>query len=207
MLGVLPGSAHGSTPSISKVGEPCMPHLAASPSSEITCCEAETSARPSRTAVSRSFSKGALGQPGSARTVSCISPAPAVLLPGQVPVEPLQRWPDRRLLMPASRHDLPGDRLGGPAQRLAQHCCFRVTGPAPYKMDASDADADFGMVAEVDQGVLRPGLAAAPASAFACLAFRCLSFSAHGGSRLLPASVGAHDRRLGVARGSADYRM
>ena len=150
---------------------------------------------------SRQAHGGSPAQPElSAALVQLLSSSFCVWLPGQVPVEPLQRWPDHRLLMPASRHDLPADRFGGTAQRLAHHGGLLVPCPAPQKMDAADADADFGMVAEVDQGVLRPGLAAAPASAFAGLAFRCLSCSGHGGSRLLPASVGADDRRrLGMA--------
>jgi hypothetical protein len=79
--------------------------------------------------------------------------------------EPLQRRPYHRPLMPASRHDLPADRLGDTAQRLAHRRGLLVPGPAPQKMDTADADADFRMAAEVDQGVLRPGLAAAPATA------------------------------------------
>src|SRR5207237_1339036 len=124
--------------------------------SETTWCETETPGPPSRTAVSRSFRTGALGQPGTARTVSCICPAPGVLLPGQVPVEPLQRRSDHRPLMPASRHDLAADRLGGTAQRLAHHRGLLVPGPAPQKMDTADADTDFGMVAQVDQGMRPP---------------------------------------------------
>jgi hypothetical protein len=191
MLGACPGSANGSTPSISNVGEPRMPNLAASPSSDITSCDNESPARSSRTASSRCWSTGALGQPGTPRTVRSSCRVPVVCLPGQVPVQPLQRRAYHRPLMPASLHDLPADRLGGTAQRLAHRGGLPVPGPAAQKMDAADADADFRMVTEVDQGVLRPGLAAAPASALVGLAFRCLSFSAHGGSRLLPASVGA----------------
>ena len=59
-------------------------------------------------------------------------------------------------------------------------------------MDATDADTYFGMVAQVDQGVFGGDPAAAPASAFACLAHG-LSLSAHGDSRLLAAIVGAQN--------------
>ena len=125
------------------------------------------------------------------QTVRCIHPAPVAWLPGQVPVEPLQRRPDHRALMPAACHDLPANRLSGTAQRLPHHRGLMVPGPPPQKMDTADADAYLGMVAEVDQRVLRPGLAAAPAPALACLVCRCVSLSAHDGSRLLTASVGA----------------
>ena len=130
MPGDCSGSPNGSTPSISNVGEPRMPHLAASPSLEMTWCDTETPARPCRTAASRSLRTGALGQPGTARTVGCMHPAPVFRLPGQVPVEPLQRRPDHRALMPASRHDVPADRLAGTAQRLAHHRGLVVPGPA-----------------------------------------------------------------------------
>jgi len=143
----LPSSANGSTPSISNVGEPCMRHRAASSSSEITWCDIETPARPPRTVASRSSRTGAFGQPGTARTVRCIHPAPVAWLPGQVPVEPLQRRPDHRALMPAARHDLPANRLGGTAQRLAHHRGLMVPCLPPQKMDTADADAYLGMAA------------------------------------------------------------
>jgi hypothetical protein len=193
MLGACPGWANGSAPSISKVGEPCMCHLAASPSSEMTLCDTETPAGHPGQPSAGPLGQAHWGSPARPER-SAAHPAPAVWLPGQVPVEPLQRRPDPRPLMPASRHDVPADRLGGTAQRLTQRRGSLVPGPAPQKMDTADADTDFGMVAEVDQGALRPGLAAAPASALASLAYRCLGLSAHGGSRLPAASVGAHDR-------------
>jgi catechol 2,3-dioxygenase-like lactoylglutathione lyase family enzyme len=113
--------------------------------------------------------------------------APVLWLPGQVPVKPPQRRPDHRALMPAPRHDLPANPLGGTAQRLAHRRGLLVPGPATQKVNTADADADLGMIAEADQGVLRPGLAAAPASALVSLGFHCLGLSAHGGSRLLQA--------------------
>jgi hypothetical protein len=66
------------SPSTSKVGEPRMPHRAASPSSRITWRDTVTPARPSRTAASRSSRTGAFGQSGVVRTVRCIQP----ILPG-----------------------------------------------------------------------------------------------------------------------------
>jgi len=71
MLGC-PDTANGSTPSIRRVGEPCIPHRAASLSSVITSCDTETPARPSSTAASRSSRTGAFGQCGTARTVRCV---------------------------------------------------------------------------------------------------------------------------------------
>src|SRR5580704_10516842 len=117
-----------------------MPRFAASPSSEMTSWVTDTPARPSMASARRSPSTGALGQPGTARTVTCICPSPVVWLPGQVTVKPLQRWSDDRLLMPAPRHDLPADRLGGAAQRLAHRRGLLVPGPPAQKMDAADAD-------------------------------------------------------------------
>jgi hypothetical protein len=66
-----------------------------------------------------------------------------------------------------------------------------VPGSASQEMDTVDADADLRMVAQVDELVLGSDLAAAPASALADLVFGCLGPSAHRGSRLLAASVGA----------------
>src|ERR1700683_518472 len=63
-------------------------------------------------------------------------------------------------------------------------------------MDTADADAYLGMAAEMDQGVLRPGPAAAPAPALACLVCACLSLSAHDG---LP-SVSSECRRPAAGR-------
>jgi hypothetical protein len=60
-------------------------------------------------------------------------------------------------------------------------------------MNTVDADTHFGMVAEVDQGILGANTSAAPARALACLADRCLSLGAHRGSHLLVASVGGTD--------------
>jgi len=77
-------------------------------------------------------------------------PNPAVWLPGQVPVEPLQRGPDHRALMPAPRHDFTADRLSSTAQPLAQDRCLMIPRPPPQKMNTVDADTYFGMVAEVD---------------------------------------------------------
>ena len=79
---------------------------------------------------------------------------PEAALPGQVPVEPLQRRPDDWALMPAPRHDLPADRLSGAAQRLAHHRGLTVSRPPPQEMDTADADTDLGMTAQADQGVL-----------------------------------------------------
>src|SRR5215469_72533 len=64
-----------------------------------------------------------------------------------------------------------------------------VPRPAAQIAHAVDADTDFGMIAEVDQVVLGPDLATAPACAVAGLASLGLSLSTHGGSRLPPASV------------------
>jgi hypothetical protein len=108
------------------------------------------------------------------------------LLPGQMPVEPLQRRTYHGPLMPASRHDLATDRLGGASQRLAHHCSLLIPGPPTQKMHTADADADLGMAAEMDEGALGLGLAAAPAIALVSLAFLRLGFGAHGGSPLLP---------------------
>ena len=116
-------------------------------SSEITWRDTETPARSSKTAASQYLRTAAFGQPGTARTVSCIHPAPVAPLPGHVTVEPLQRRPDHRALMPAARHDLPANRLSGPAQRLPHHRGLIVPGPPPQKMDTADADAYLGMVA------------------------------------------------------------
>jgi hypothetical protein len=110
-----------------------------------------------------------------------------------VPVDPLQRRPDHRALVPASFDDFTADRLSGAAQSLAHHCRLMVPCAAAQKMDAVDADTHLGMVAQVDQGVVGAVPAAAPASALACLAYRCLGLSAHGGSCLLAASVGAQN--------------
>src|SRR5215469_12978061 len=66
-----------------------------------------------------------------------------------------------------------------------------VPRPAAQIAHAVDADTDFGMMAEVDQVVLGPDLATAPACALAGLASLGLSLSTHGGSRLPPASVAA----------------
>jgi len=132
-----------------------------------------------------------LGQSGTASTVRCIRPTPVVRLPGQVPVEPLQRRPDQRALGPASRYDFTADRFSGTAQPLAHHCGLMVSRPPPQEMNTVDADPDLGMVAEVDQGFLGSDLAAVPASAFACLAYRRLVSVLMGRSRLLAASVGA----------------
>lgn len=71
-------------------------------------------------------------------------------LPGQVPVEPFERWAYHRPLMPAAGHDLPADRLGGTAQRLAHHRSLLVPGPAPQKMNTADTDADFGTATEAN---------------------------------------------------------
>src|SRR5215472_17236737 len=60
-------------------------------------------------------------------------------------------------------------------------------------MDAAYADTHLGMVAQVDQRVIRVVLAAAPAFALVYLAHRGLGLSAHSGSRLLEASVGAQN--------------
>src|SRR5262249_17826956 len=107
---------------------------------------------------------------------------------GQVPVEPLQRRPDHRALMPAACHDLAVDRLGGTAQPLAHYRGLPVPRPPPQEMDAVDADPDFGMVAEVDQGVFGADPAAAPAFLLANLA--CLrGLSTQDASHLLAASA------------------
>jgi hypothetical protein len=103
--------------------------------------------------------------------------------------------------MPAARHNFAADRLGGTAQPLADHCGLLVSRPSPQEMDAVDADTNLGMVAEVDQGVFASDLAAAPATALACLAHRRLGLSAHRGSRLLAASLGV---RSELADGRAD---
>src|SRR5215813_2194346 len=113
-------------------------------------------------------------------------------LPRQVPVDPHQRRPDHRALVPAPCDDFTADRLSGAAQPLAHHRRLIVPRPAAQEMDAVDADTHLGMVAQVDQGVLGAVLAAAPACALAFLAYRCLGFSAHRGSHLLAASVGSH---------------
>lgn len=63
-------------------------------------------------------------------------------------------------------------------------------------MDAIDTDANFGMVAEVDQGVLGSDLAAAPASSLAGLVYSCLGLSTHSASHLLAARVGTWPLRL-----------
>src|SRR5579863_7454009 len=81
--------------------------------------------------------------------------------------------------MPASRHDFAADRVCRTAQPLTHHRGLPVPRPPPQEMDAVDADPDFGMAAEVDQGVLGFGVTAAPASALARLAHHCLGLGAH----------------------------
>jgi len=116
-----------------------------------------------------------------------------------MPVNPHERGPDHWALVPASRDNLTADRLGSAAHSLPYCGRLNVPGPALQEMDTVDADSYLGMVAEVDQGVLRADQAAAPAGALAGLVYRCLGLSVHGDSYLLAASVGTpEDRCLGV---------
>src|SRR6516162_1416824 len=151
MLAGCPGPANGSVPSISNVGEPCMPHRAASPSVKITSRDTETPSRPSSAAASRSSRSGAFGHSGTARTVRCICPAPVLWLPGQVAVEPLERGPDPWPLVPAARHDFSANRFGCAAQPLAHHRRLIVPGPALQEVHTIDADANLGVITEMDQ--------------------------------------------------------
>src|ERR1019366_6206802 len=109
-------------------------------------------------AVSTSMNTGAQGQrPQPTNSARHSEHAPldgeARRLPGQVPVDPPEYWPGQRVLVPASRHDLTADRFSDTAQPPAYHCRLIVPRLAAQKMNAVDADADFRMVAQVDQGV------------------------------------------------------
>src|SRR5215469_10219407 len=74
--GPAPGTANGSRPSIRRVGEPRMPHRAASSASAITRRATVAAGRPASASASRCSSTGAFGQPGTARTVSSITSPP-----------------------------------------------------------------------------------------------------------------------------------
>jgi hypothetical protein len=76
-----------------------------------------------------------------------------------VPVDPPQRGPDDRALMPTPRYDVTADRFRGAAQPLVHHCRLMVLRPAAKKLDAVDADTYFRMIAQVNQVVLRAAAA------------------------------------------------
>src|SRR5215471_17204878 len=109
-------------------------------------------------------------------------------------IDPAERWPDHRPVVPAAGHDFTAGRFGGAAQPLAHRRRLKVPCPAAQEVDAVDADTDLGMVAEADQGILGGDPAAAPASGLFCLASRGVRVSGHGGSPLLAASVGLNRR-------------
>ena len=91
---------------------------------------------------------------GPAHSGSLARPAPSdgTGLPGQAPVDPLQRRPDPHGAGASLVHDH-CDRLSGAAQSLAHHCRLMVPRPAAQKMDAVDADTHLG-VAQASQGVV-----------------------------------------------------
>src|SRR6516165_424936 len=109
-------------------------------------------------------------------------------------IDPAERGPDHRPVVPAPGHHLTAGRFGGAAQPLAHRRRLKVPCLAAQEVGAVDADADLGMVAEADQGILGGDPAAAPASALGCLASRDVRVSGHGGSRLLVVSVGLSGR-------------
>src|SRR5215470_4823215 len=105
-------------------------------------------------------------------------------------IDPAERGPDHRPVVPAPGHDFTAGRFGGAAQPLAHRGRLKVPCLAAQEVGAVDADTDLGMAAEADQGILGGVPAAAPASALVCH-FSCgVRVSGHGGSRLLIASVG-----------------
>ena len=87
-----------------------------------------------------------------------------------MPVHPPQRWSDNWALVPSACHDFPADRLSHASQPLAHNRGLIVPGPAAEEVNAVDAYADLGMVAQADQGLFRGHPATAPAPALARLA-------------------------------------
>src|SRR5258708_24377524 len=77
-------------------------------------------------------------------------PHSCVELPGEVPVQPPERGPDHRALVPAAGDDLTADRLCDAAEPLAHHCRLTIPRSADQVANTVVTDTDFGMIAEVD---------------------------------------------------------
>jgi hypothetical protein len=97
-------------------------------------------------------------------------------------VDPSEGGSGHRVRRPASGHHLAADGLSSTAELQTKHRGLAVPGSAVEEVRAIDADANFGMVTQLDQRGPGHLLPAAPAVILTCPARGQVNLSVHNGS-------------------------